>query len=77
MEFELCPIIPVTIVNGCGLYNQSSVFSRSRDFIFAIASRPVLGSTQPGSEFDHSLPSRFKVKSVWSYTSALPYYFMV
>jgi hypothetical protein len=45
--------------------------------LFAIASRPVLGSAQPGSEFDHFLPPRAKVKSVWIYTSALPYYFMV
>jgi hypothetical protein len=47
---------------GCTLTVEFS--ARAEILFFAIASRPVLGSAHPGSEFDHSLPVRAKVKSV-------------
>jgi hypothetical protein len=36
-----------------------------------------LGVKQPGREANRTLSSSAKVKNVWSYTSALPYVFMV
>jgi len=61
-------------------------------FLFAIASRPALGTTQPliqwvsqlhtprvkrsGHEADHSPPSSAEVKNAWSYTSSPHYVFM-
>jgi hypothetical protein len=63
-----------------------------RIFLFATASRPALGPTQPsiqwvagdispgvkrpGREADHSSLSSAKVKNAWSYTSTSPYAFM-
>jgi hypothetical protein len=61
-------------------------------FLFATASRPSLGPTQPikwvpgtlspevkrwGREADHSPPSSAEFKNAWGYTSALPIRFMV
>jgi hypothetical protein len=61
----------------------------ARNFFIATASRLALVPTQPpvlwlspgvkhiGHEADCSHPSGVKVKNAWSYTSALPYIFMV
>jgi hypothetical protein len=61
-------------------------------FLFATASRPVLGPTQPliqcvpgalspgvkrtGREADHSPPSSAEIKNAWSYISPPPHVFM-
>jgi hypothetical protein len=61
-------------------------------FLFIIASRPALGSTQrliqlvpgaiaqgiklPGREADHSPPFSAEVKNEWNYTSTPQYVFM-
>jgi hypothetical protein len=66
--------------------------SRVKNFLFSTSSRPVLGSTQPpsqwvlaaltpgvkqpGCEVDHSLQTSAKVKKTCIYTSTPPYVFM-
>jgi hypothetical protein len=67
---------------------RSSVPSRGGIFLFATASRSVLGPTQsplhwnlgavvkmPGCEADRSPPCSADVKNAWSYTSTLSYVF--
>jgi hypothetical protein len=65
---------------------------RVKNFLFFMSSRPVLGSTQPptqwtlgvlsqgvkrlGCEADYSPPASAWVKKVWIYTATLPYTFM-
>jgi hypothetical protein len=72
--------------------NRDLIPDRARIFLFTM-SRPALGLTQPpiqwllgalslgvkwpGHEADHSIPSRAKVKNVWSHTSTPPYIFLM
>jgi len=70
--------------------DRGSISDRGRDFFFATAPRPVLGSTQPAAistrvsplgvkrpdrEADHS-PSPTEVKNAWSFISTPPYFFI-
>jgi hypothetical protein len=64
-----------------------------KDCLSYLASRPVMGFTQPpiqwvpgalspkvkrpGREVDHSPPASAEVKKMWIYTSTPPYAFMV
>jgi hypothetical protein len=72
---------------------RSSSPDRIKNFIFTTSSRLALGPTQPpiqwvsgalspgvkrlGREADQSPPITAKVKKMWTYTSTLPYAFMV
>jgi len=70
--------------------NRGAIPGRGSDgyFLFATASRTVLGSSQPrihwlpgvkqpGSGADHSPPSSAEIKNAWSYISTPQYVFMV
>jgi hypothetical protein len=72
-----------------GLDDRYSILDRERDsFFFILASRTVLGPTQPqiqwvqgllkqqGHEADHSPSSSAEMKNRWSYISTPQYVFM-
>jgi hypothetical protein len=74
-----------------GAYSTSELFvsQQGRIFLFATASKPALGPTQPhniqwlpgfffggkaaGHETNHSPPSSAEIKNAWSYTYTAPY----
>jgi hypothetical protein len=83
----------VGIATGYGRpRGRSSSPGRVKKFLFSLASRQTLGSTQPHiqwvlaalspeikqpvREADHSPPTSTEVKKMWIYTSTPPYAFM-
>jgi hypothetical protein len=72
---------------GYELDDRDSILGTGNDFLFATASRPVLGPTKtpidwvtevkrPSRGADYSLPSGAEIKNSWSCTSTPPHVFL-